>query len=65
MPKLKTKSSTKGRFKKTSSGRVLMNHAYKRHCLANKSKRMKRHARGTTVMSKPDARIVLRFMPYA
>ena len=65
MPKLKTKSSTKGRFKKTGSGKVLMNNAYKRHCLANKSKRMKRQARGTTAMSKPDAKIVLRFMPYA
>lgn len=65
MPKLKTKSSTKGRFRKTGSGKVLMNHAYKRHCLSSKSNRMKRQSRGTVAMAKPDARIVLRFMPYA
>lgn len=65
MPKLKTKSSTKRRFRKTGSGKVLMNHAYKRHMLRRRPQKMKRQARGTRVMKACDARIVDRFMPYA
>ena len=65
MPKMKTKSSTKKRFRVTGSGKVLMNHAYKRHMLRRRPQKMKRTARGTRVMSKPDQRIILQFMPYA
>jgi len=65
MPKMKTKSSTKGRFKKTASGNFKFNVAYKRHCLSSKSTKMKRHARGTRVLSEADAKIVRQFMPYA
>lgn len=65
MPKMKTKSSTKGRFRKTGSGKILMNRAYKRHCLSSKSQSMKRKARGTQVLSDADTKIVRQFMPYA
>lgn len=65
MPKMKTKSSAKKRFRVTGTGKVLMNHAYKRHMLRRRPQKMKRSARGTRVMSKPDQRIVLQFMPYA
>lgn len=65
MPKLKTKSSTKGRFRVTGSGKILRAFAGKRHMLIRRSQKMKRQARGLTVMSKPDARIIRRFMPYA
>lgn len=65
MPKMKTKSSTKKRFRVTGSGKVLMNHAYKRHMLRRRPQKMKRQARGTRVMSKPDQRIILQYMPYA
>lgn len=65
MPKMKTKSSTKKRFRVTGSGKVLMNHAYKRHMLRRRPQKMKRQARGTRVMSAPDQRIALKFMPYA
>lgn len=65
MPKMKTKSSAKKRFKVTAKGKVKVKQANARHMLMNKSKSMKRKARGTTVMSDPDARIVLRnFLPY-
>ena len=64
MPKMKTKSSTKRRFRTTATGKVKMNVAYKRHCLSSKSKKMKRQARGTQIMSEADARIVRQFMPY-
>lgn len=66
MPKLKTKSSVKGRFRLTGSGKVKASSAFKRHCLSSKSNKMKRQARGGMMLSDADARIVKRnFMPYA
>ena len=35
MPKLKTKSAVKKRFKQTATGKVKGGHAYKRHLLIN------------------------------
>ena len=65
MPKLKSKSSAKKRFSLTASGKVRHNHGYKRHCLDQKPQKMKRKARGTTILSDPDARKVLSYMPYS
>ena len=66
MPKMKTKSGAKKRFKVTKSGKVKAGQAFMRHMQMNKPKSMKRKARGTSVLSKPDARIVLRnFLPYS
>ncbi|OFX11234.1 MAG: 50S ribosomal protein L35 [Alphaproteobacteria bacterium RIFOXYD12_FULL_60_8] len=64
MPKMKTKSAVKKRFRLTGSGKVRGNVAYKRHCLANKSKQMKRQARGTMILCESDANIVKKYMPY-
>ena len=65
MPKMKTKSGAKKRFRVTSSGKVKVKQAKMRHMQMNKPKSMKRKAKGTDVLSKPDARIVLRnFLPY-
>ncbi len=61
MPKLKTKSSAKKRFRLTSSGKVRMNFAKKRHMLRRRSQKMKRKARGTQIMSAPDAKVVKRY----
>jgi large subunit ribosomal protein L35 len=41
MPKMKTNSSAKKRFKLTGSGKVKRNHAFKRHILTKKSKNRK------------------------
>ena len=65
MPKMKTKSAAKKRFKVTGTGKVKAAVAYKRHCLSTKSKKMKRTSRGTMVLAKPDGIIVKRFLPYA
>jgi large subunit ribosomal protein L35 len=65
MPKLRSKSGAKKRFRLTGSGKVRMSHSYKRHNLRKRSNKMKRKARGTTVMSKTDAHIVKKFIPYA
>ncbi|MBP2313605.1 50S ribosomal protein L35 [Azospirillum soli] len=60
MPKLKTKSGAKKRFKVTASGKVRAQAAFKRHCLENKSSKMKRNARGMMTLAEPDQRIVLK-----
>ena len=41
MPKLKTKSSAKKRFKLTGSGKLKRKHAFKSHILTKKSKKRK------------------------
>ena len=42
MPKVKTNSSAKKRFKVTATGKITFQHAYRRHILTKKSKRRKR-----------------------
>ncbi len=65
MPKLKTKSGAKKRFRLTGSGKVKAGVAYKRHNLRKRSKQMKRHSRRTMILTEMDARIVKSYMPYA
>ena len=64
MPKMKTKSSAKKRFKMTASGRVKAGQAGKRHGMIKRTTKFIRDARGTTTLSKPDAKIVKGYMPY-
>ena len=59
MPKLKTKSSAKKRFKITAKGKVIMAQAGKRHGMIKRSNSQIRKLRGTTVMSKQDGKIVI------
>ena len=66
MPKLKTHSGAKKRFKLTKTGKVKRAKAYKSH-LANghgKTPKVKRHARGTTVTDKTNTAAVKRMLPY-
>ena len=65
MPKMKTKSSAKKRFKVTASGRVVSAQAGKRHGMIKRHKKFIRNARGTTTLSEQDAKIVKSYMPYA
>ena len=65
MPKMKTKSSCKKRFKVTANGRVKTGQAGKRHGMIRRTRKFIRNARGTTVMSTPDERIVKSMMPYS
>ena len=65
MPKLKTKSSAKKRFKITARGKVIMSKAGKRHGMIKRTNRQIRNQRGTTVMSKQDGKIVKSYMPYS
>ena len=65
MPKLKTKSGAKKRFKLTGTGKVRAGFAFKSHNLRKRSTKMKRKTRGTMVLSPQDARIVKSYMPNA
>ncbi|MEK9722723.1 MAG: 50S ribosomal protein L35 [Rhodospirillaceae bacterium] len=65
MPKMKTKSSAKKRFRLTASGKVRANPSGKRHFLRRRSQKMKRNARGTMILADADARLVKACLPYA
>jgi ribosomal protein L35 len=65
MPKMKTKSSCKKRFKVTASGRVKTAQAGKRHGMIKRTNKFIRKARGTTTLSKADEQIIKPMMPYA
>ncbi|WP_185852299.1 50S ribosomal protein L35 [Blattabacterium cuenoti] len=54
MPKLKTKSGSKKRFKKTANGYIKRKHAFKRHLLTKKSKKKKRNLSLFTLLKKSD-----------
>jgi large subunit ribosomal protein L35 len=58
MPKLKTKSSAKKRFRLTASGKVKMGQAGKRHGMRKRSNKFIRDARGMTIMFEGDAKKV-------
>lgn len=61
MPKMKTKSSAKKRFKITANGKVKVGAAGKRHGMIKRSKKFIRDARGTMVLSEPDAKKVITY----
>ncbi len=65
MPKLKSKSGAKKRFRLTATGKVRMSPARKRHNLSRRSQRMKRQHRGMEIMAAVHAKVIKRFLPYA
>jgi len=64
MPKMKTKSGAKKRFKVTATGKIKVAQAGKRHGMIKRTTKFIRKARGTMVLSAPDARVVRKFLPY-
>ena len=64
MPKLKTKSAAKKRFSVTGTGKLKRNFANKRHLLFNKDTKVKRQARGTTLVNEADVKLVKHYLPY-
>ncbi|MGI9383931.1 MAG: 50S ribosomal protein L35 [Methyloligellaceae bacterium] len=64
MPKLKTKSGAKKRFRLTARGKVRGQQAGKQHGMIKRTKKFIRNARGTTILKEQDARIVRKFLPY-
>ena len=64
MPKLKTKSGVKKRFKITATGKVKMGVAGKRHRRISHNGKYIRQNRGTKVAADPDAKHVKGWAPY-
>lgn len=54
MPKMKTKSSAKKRFKLTGTGQIKRKHAYKSHILTKKATDRKRRLTHATLVSPVD-----------
>lgn len=65
MPKMKTKSSAKKRFKVLGNGGVKRAHAFKRHILTKKTTKNKRQLRGTSMVDDRDLASVAKMLPYA
>ena len=58
MPKMKTKSSAKKRFKFTSSGKIKRKHAFKSHILTKKSTARKHRLTKSTLVHKSDVKSI-------
>jgi large subunit ribosomal protein L35 len=61
MPKLKTKSGAKKRFKVTATGKVLFTQSRKRHGMIKRTKKAIRQLRGTSVLFKTDGDNIKRY----
>ncbi len=64
MPKIKTHSGAKKRFKMTKTGKPVRAHANKSHILNKKSTKRKRGLRQTTVADKTNVNQIKRLIPY-
>ncbi len=58
MPKMKTRSSAKKRFRRTAGGKVKRSTAYRSHILTSKTTKRKRKLRGPHLVAKADQRNV-------
>jgi large subunit ribosomal protein L35 len=65
MPKMKTKSSAKKRFRVRGSGSVKRAMAFKRHILTKRKTKNKRQLRGTAGVHATNAASVAAMLPYA
>ena len=64
MPKLKTKSSAKKRFKVTATGRVKAGMSGKRHGMIKRTPKQIRQKRRMDTLEPADAKIAKKWMPY-
>ena len=62
MPKIKTKSSVKKRFKRTATGRLKYKPSGKKHGMRKRSKSFIRKKRPMDLLCKADERIIKLFM---
>ena len=58
MPKMKTHSGTKKRFRVTGSGKIMRAKAFKSHILTKKTTKRKRGFRQETELAKADAKVI-------
>ena len=64
MPKIKSNSGAKKRFKLSKNGKVIRAHAYKSHILNKKTTKRKRNLRQTTTADKTNVKQIKKLIPY-
>ena len=64
MPKMKSRSGAKKRFRLTGTGKIKRSHAYRSHILTSKSRKRKRNLRKQIVVSEADHRAVKRMLQH-
>ena len=64
MPKIKTHSGAKKRFKISKNGKPMRAHAYKSHILNKKSTKRKRNLRKVAVADVTNCKQIKRLVPY-
>ena len=64
MPKIKTNRAAAKRFKKTGTGKLKRNKAYKSHILTKKSAKRKRNLRKSIITDKTKAKNMKKVLPY-
>lgn len=62
MPKMKSKSGAKKRFRTTGTGKIKRFHAFTSHILTKKSPKRKRNLRKSAIVSKADHRKVTKII---
>ena len=65
MPKQKTHSSSKKRFKVTASGIVLHKPSFRSHILSKRPTKRMRHLRHSQVCADANAKVIKKMIPYA
>jgi large subunit ribosomal protein L35 len=65
MPKMKTKSGAKKRFRVRGSGSIKRSQAFKRHILTKRTTKNKRQLRGSTSVHRTNVDSVKAMLPYA
>ncbi len=65
MPKMKTKSSAKKRFRVRPGGTVKRGQAFKRHILTKKTTKNKRQLRGTVTVNDANMGHMAQMLPFA
>ena len=65
MPKMKTKSGAKKRFKVSASGRIKRGQAFKRHILTKKTTKNKRQLRGAVSVHETNMGSIAQMLPMA
>ncbi len=64
MPKMKTHSSSKKRFKKTCNGKIKRTKAYRRHHSWSKTSKQLRNLRGVSDLDDSNSGNIAKLLPY-
>ncbi len=64
MPKMKTNRAAAKRFKFTGTGKIKVNHAFRRHILTKKSRKTKRNLRKAGIAAAADVPKIRLLCPY-